>query len=172
MSITRQTPAPMALDVERTPDGDVVTMTGQLDEHVSLTALVDRLGDRVTIDLDGVRFINSVGVREWILFLAALAARGADVRLRSCSEPMVRQMNMVVEASGAAAVESFHAPFACDECSNELSLVIPVAPHRDELRAHKVPPQRCPSCGGALLFDDFPNRYLLFLESEHESERT
>ena len=94
----------------------------------------------------------------------ALNDRGAKVILRNCSEPMVHQMSMVVEARGAAEVESFHAPFLCDDCANERSMVLPVAPHLETLRARKVPTQKCPDCGGTMRFDDFPNRYLLFLD--------
>jgi anti-anti-sigma regulatory factor len=160
----KKTMGRLTVTVEKTSDGEVVSLSGEVDDQATLSDLADTLGKRVTVDLGGVRFINSVGVREWIVFLGALNERGAKVILRNCSEPMVHQMSMVVEARGAAEVESFHAPFLCDDCASERSLVLPVAPNLEALRARKVPTQKCPDCGGTMRFDDFPNRYLLFLD--------
>jgi anti-anti-sigma regulatory factor len=150
--------------VQHAPDGDVVVLQGEIDDQATLSDLADQLGKKVVIDLRGVRFINSVGVREWILFLGLLNDRGKKIVLRSCSEPMVHQMSMVVEARGSAEVESFCAPFLCDDCASEQSLVLDVKSNLADLKAKNVPPQKCPDCGGQMTFDDFPNRYLLFLD--------
>jgi anti-anti-sigma regulatory factor len=147
-----------------TVDGELVSLAGEVDDQATLSDLAGQLGARVIVDLKGIRFINSVGVREWIVFLGALAQRGASVVLRNCSEPMVHQMSMVVEARGSAEVESFCAPFLCDDCASERSLVLDVAANLTELKARRVPAQKCPDCGGTMRFDDFPNRYLLFLD--------
>jgi anti-anti-sigma regulatory factor len=163
-SATKKTIGRLTVSVERTGDGDLVTLVGEVDDQATLSDLATQLATRVVVDLGGVRFINSVGVREWIVFLGALADRGTKVVLRNCSEPMVHQMSMVVEARGSADVDSFHAPFLCDDCASERSLVIQVAANLETLKARKVPAQKCPDCGGTMHFDDFPNRYLLFLD--------
>lgn len=157
------TPVRHRAEISRTADAEVLTLGGDIDDDVQLVPLAAKLGRRVIIDLDGVTFINSVGVREWITLLDALATRNTDVTLRKVSEPMVRQMAMVTEASGATTIESFHAPYVCTACSEETSLVLPVAPHRAALVAHQPPRQPCPRCGGEMEFDEFPNRYLSFL---------
>jgi len=161
---TNQSLGRLEIGVSRTPDGDVLTLKGQLDDQATLSELLDQIGTHVIIDLGGIRFINSVGVREWIVFLGALVERGTRVVLRRCSEPMVHQMNMVVEAGAGAQVESFFAPFVCSGCGSEQSVAIQVALIKDQLLARTVPPQPCPDCGDSMRFDDFPNRYLLFLE--------
>ena len=144
-------------------EGTVLVVTGDVDDHTRLVALADQLGKQAIIDLGGVGFINSVGVREWITLLEALDQKGATVVLRNVSEPMVRQMTMVMEARGAAAVESFYAPYVCPGCGDERSLLIAVEPHRAELAAGTPPKQACPDCGAAMDFDEFPRRYLSFL---------
>lgn len=164
VALHKKTLGRLTATVDRGADADTVVLQGEIDDQSTLSELADQLGATVIIDLERVRFINSVGVREWIMFLGALAARGARVILRRCSEPMVHQMSMVVEARGAAEVESFCAPFLCDDCASERSLVLGVAQHLDDLRAKRVPSQKCPDCGGTMHFDDFPNRYLLFLD--------
>lgn len=161
---SKKTIGRMTAAVEHASGRDVLTLTGEIDDQATLSDLVDNLGSDVVIDLRGVRFINSVGVREWIVFLGGLTGGGTRVTLRNCSEPMVHQMSMVVEARGSADVESFCAPFLCDDCASERSLVIDVAANLDELKARRVPSQPCPDCGGTMRFDDFPNRYLLFLD--------
>jgi anti-anti-sigma regulatory factor len=161
---TNQNLGRLGINVAKTADGDVLTLKGQLDDQATLSELLAQLGTHVTIDLGGVRFINSVGVREWIVFLGALVERGTKIVLRNCSEPMVHQMNMVVEAGAGAEIESFFAPFVCSGCGSEQSVAIQVAPIRDQLKARVVPPQPCPDCGDSMRFDDFPNRYLLFLD--------
>jgi len=158
--VTKRTIGRLTASIE----DEVLSLVGEIDDQATLSDLIDQLGPRVVIDLRGVRFINSVGVREWIVFLGALDDRGKAVVLRNCSEPMVHQMSMVVEARGNAEVESFCAPFLCDDCASERSLVIDVAQNLGDLEARRVPAQKCPDCGGTMRFDDFPNRYLLFLD--------
>jgi anti-anti-sigma regulatory factor len=161
---SQQTMGRLDVRIDREGDTHLVVLVGQIDDQATLSEIVDRLGPKVVIDLAGVRFINSIGVREWIGLLRGLDDKQAKVALRNCSEPMVHQMNMVMEARGAATVESFHVPYVCDNCGGTVSQVLPVAPHAAELKARKVPTRPCPDCGGTMQFDDFPNRYLIFLD--------
>ena len=94
----------LTVTVDTQVDGELMTLAGEVDDQATLSDLTAQLGTKVIVDLKGVRFINSVGVREWIVFLGSLAERGASVVLRNCSEPMVHQMSMVVEARGEAEV--------------------------------------------------------------------
>lgn len=154
----------VTIAVDHKGDHDVVSIDGEMDDQATLSDLVSQLGKKVVVDLGAVRFINSVGVREWIIFLHALADRGAAVTLRACSQPMVHQMNMVVEARGAAEVESFQAPYLCESCAAEASITLDVADNKAAFHAFKMPTQTCADCGGTMQFDDFASRYLLFLD--------
>jgi anti-anti-sigma regulatory factor len=154
----------VTIAVDRGADADVVSIEGEMDDQATLSDLADQLGKKVVVDLGAVRFINSVGVREWIIFLRTMAERGTKVILRNASEPMVHQMNMVVEARGQAQVESFYAPYLCETCADERSVILDVAGHRAAFAAHKMPKETCPECGDEMVFDDFPARYLLFLD--------
>ena len=149
--------------IQQSADGDVLVLSGDIEDHTRLVGFAEQLGPRVIIDLGGIGFINSVGVREWITLLEALDKKGSKVMLRNISEPMVRQMTMVMEARGGAGVESFYAPYVCPACGDERSLLVSVAAHQAELAAGKPPAQACPDCGGTMDFDEFPNRYLAFL---------
>ncbi len=50
-----------------TPHGDALLLAGAIDESADLMALLPRAqGGRLALDLAGVTFINSLGVRDWI----------------------------------------------------------------------------------------------------------
>lgn len=147
----------------KSPEGDVLTIVGEIEDSTVLATFADSVGQRVIIDIGGVTFINSVGVREWVTLLDRLAAKGAKVTLRNVSEPMVRQMTMVIEARGEAKVESFHAPYVCSQCGEERALLINVNEQGEALTKLEPPKLPCPACGGEAEFDEFPNRYLSFL---------
>jgi len=140
----------------------VLTLSGQIDEFSRLGELASQLVPPLTIDLAGIRFINSIGVREWVRFLRVLCPLG-EVKLRRCSEPMVMQFNMIAGTLGKAEVESLLAPYECRACGLEESVELLVA--RDlALGLRSAPPERpCPRCGGQLSFADSPAHYLLFL---------
>ena len=154
-------PGSRRLTMTRVPDG--VALTGVIDEASFLAELLPSGPGRLRLDLAGVTFINSLGVREWIRFLANAAAAGVRIELARVSEPLIQQLNMILAARGQAEVLSFYAPYACDACGREESLLIELAQHRARLVAGEAPPAHCPECGAMMAFNDFPQRYFLFL---------
>jgi anti-anti-sigma regulatory factor len=144
--------------------GDALALVGSVDENADLVQLLAQAKDgRLVLDLGGITFINSLGVREWIRFLASAAGNGVKVQLIRVSEPLIQQLNMIVAARGQAEVVSFFAPYACDACGREESLLIDLAANRQRLAAGDPPPEKCPECGAVMAFNDFPQRYFLFL---------
>jgi anti-anti-sigma regulatory factor len=149
------------LTITRTEDA--IALDGVIDESSFLGELLPGGPGLLRLDLAGVTFINSLGVREWIRFLATAAQSGVKVELGRVSEPLIQQLNMIVAARGQAQVLSFFAPYACDACGREESLLIELAPHRARLARGEAPAARCPECGADMAFNDFPQRYFLFL---------
>lgn len=150
----------MSIDVQ----GDVLVVTGAIDESADPAALLGRARDgRLVLDLAGVTFINSLGVRDWIRMQAAAQRSGVAVELRRVAEPLVHQLNMIVATRGAARVTSFYAPYACDACGREDSLLIDAVAHARGLTQMTAPPMTCPDCGAEMAFNDFPERYFSFL---------
>jgi anti-anti-sigma regulatory factor len=147
-----------------TPQPGHLVIGGALDETSNLIDLVKRASSgKLTLDLAAVTFINSLGVRDWIRMQAAATEAGVAVELRSVSEPIVHQLNMIVATRGTSSVTSFYAPYACDACGREESrLIDAVATHAD-LAAMKPPPMTCPECSQPMAFNDFPERFFSFL---------
>jgi eukaryotic-like serine/threonine-protein kinase len=147
-----------------TEQGDSLALAGAIDESAALHDLLARApGGRLVLDLGAVTFINSLGVRDWIRMQAAAQRTGIAVELRRLSEPLVHQLNMIVAARGAAHVTSFFAPYACDACGREESLLIDAVANHDRLLRLDPPPMACPECGAQMAFNDFPERYFSFL---------
>jgi hypothetical protein len=141
-----------------------LALAGSLDETAGLLDLVGRArGGRLVLDLGGVTFINSLGVRDWIRMQAAAQKQRIAVELRRVAEPIVHQLNMIIATRGASQVSSFFAPYACDSCGREDSLLVDALAHHDTLVRLQAPPQKCSECGAAMAFNDFPERYFSFL---------
>ena len=146
------------------PGRHVLFFSGRIDEHTSLVKLAPSLHAPVVVDLEGVMFINSLGVRAWVEFLEVLRARGIPVTLARCSEAMVDQMNVIMEVRGHAKIDSFFAPYTCTVCGLESRGLLQLSAHGQALSQGRPPQLPCPSCRGAMSYDDIPARALLFLE--------
>jgi anti-anti-sigma regulatory factor len=143
--------------------GDVLLISGPIDESARLPELLSRgSGGRLVLDLSGVTFINSLGVRDWIRMQAAAQRGGITVELRRVAEPVIHQLNMIIATRGAR-VSSFFAPYACDGCGREESMLIDAIAHARGLAELAAPPMTCAECGAQMAFNDFPERYFSFL---------
>lgn len=150
------------LSIERSSPDELV-LSGVIDEHARLHEFISNQQRRLVLDLGDITFINSLGVRDWIRFLAKLAADRIELELVRVAEPLVHQFNMIVATRAGARVRSFFAPFACDTCGLETSICLEVAPHLQELRELRPPAVDCPTCKSPMAFNDFPERYFSFL---------
>lgn len=141
-----------------------LTLAGRIDDSSPLAGLVDQVrAAEIVIDTGGVVFINSIGVREWLRFCRALVQTGARIRLENVAEVLVTQLNLIPELRVGVTIESVQAPYACERCGAEVSQLIDVVRHAQELRANQPPVVACPECGGTLALADYPDRYFLFL---------
>jgi hypothetical protein len=144
--------------------GDALVLGGAIDEAAVLHELINRAANgRLTLDLANVTFINSLGVRDWIRMQAAAQKANLAVELRRVAEPLVHQLNMIIATRGNATVTSFFAPYACDACGREDSLLIDAIANAAGLVRLEPPQMTCPECGAPMAFNDFPERYFSFL---------
>jgi hypothetical protein len=144
--------------------GDVFVVGGSIDEHAQLAPLVRWTANGVlTLDLGGVLFINSLGVREWVRLQAA--AREAHVRLEllRVAEVLIHQLNIVPAARSASNVRSFFATYLCDSCGAEQDELIDVEGNRAALAALKAPAAACRVCKKPASLAEAPELYLSFL---------
>ena len=142
----------------RIENGKLV-LGGRFDDGITgLEILASRIAGDVVVDLEGVTFVNSIGMREWLRLVRALRERGT-VTLERVADVLMAQMNLIPELAGVHIV-SFHAQYACPACGAEAAPLIDAVANLPALRRMEVPPQPCPECGAAMELAEFPERYL------------
>jgi ABC-type transporter Mla MlaB component len=150
-------PAPLSWEIEHAGGTARVTLVGDITEQSNLRALLAQLSTPVTLNLSGIRRINSAGLREWIDFAEALRQKVNRVVLDRCSVAFVHQLNMIEGFSGGAVIQSVFAPYFCGACSSEHSELVDLSGASVTL----ADTMTCPKCGGSMEFDDVPE-YLSF----------
>ncbi|MBL0220146.1 MAG: hypothetical protein IPQ07_40540 [Myxococcales bacterium] len=144
--------------------GDHLVLTGAIDETARLAELVAEAVDgKLALDLGGITFINSIGVREWVRLQAGAAEAKIQLELRRVAEVLIHQLNIVPAARGASTVTSFFASYLCEYCDDQHPSLIDIESHRAELARMQPPPMRCPSCTKAMAFCDPAELYFSFL---------
>lgn len=141
-----------------------VRLDGILDEHNGLAQLTTALGagEHLLIDLGGVKRINSVGVRDWVLWLRALRGRWKELTLFDCPPPVMNEVNFVKNFAEGARITTFGAPLFCGLCQKEETRVLDAyalkaAPRRE------LPSFACGKSGCQNALDDDEEGYLGFL---------
>jgi DNA-binding response OmpR family regulator len=139
-----------------------VVLRGDFTEATRFDELIPAMVGRIVFDMAQVTYMNSLGVRAWCEFLRQARIQGYE--FHACSVPFILQASMVRDVVGRGTVTSFFAPFHCIGCDHQEERLLQSAAI---LASNLEPPVfKCPSCGGALEFDDLPERYFAFLEDE------
>jgi hypothetical protein len=140
----------------------LVELRGEIDENADFSELSQTLYGDVELELATISRINSCGVREWVNFIRNLP-RVRSLCFAQCSPPVVMQLNTIYNFRGRARVISFLAPYICEACHIDEYKLLDVAEHFPEPVQPHVPTFRCRRCGGVMMFDELPERYLSFL---------
>lgn len=132
-----------------------VNLRGVITEAVELNADGIPAGRPVLIDAGEIRHMNSLGVRNWILFLDAICAKAPSVALDRITPIMVFTASMISTFLSRATVRSYASPWACDECDHAATLLHGV---QDELPV-SIP---CAKCQSPMAFDSDLDSYQTF----------
>ena len=139
-----------------------VVLRGDFTEATRFDELLPAMVGRIVFDMAQVTYMNSLGVRAWCEFLRQARIQGYE--FHACSMPFVLQASMVRDVIGRGTVTSFFAPFHCIACDHQEERLLQSAAI---LASNLEPPVfKCPNCGGALEFDDLPERYFAFLQQD------
>ena len=139
----------------------VMMMDGTVDESFDPSAEIsDELKD-FEVDCSGIRRINSIGVKKWIMYFSERRAQGAKIAFYSLSPALVEQANLISNFIPHADIVSVALPFRCKSCGSDIVLV------KDKLSCLGVDLEfsnwACPSCTEVNLeFDDIASDYLTF----------
>jgi hypothetical protein len=116
-------------------------------------------GERIVLNLQRVRYINSAGSKRFLHFLDELRARAA-IEAELCSPAMVKLLNMVPLFARYMQVRSMVVPTECPSCehASELRLKLPDGGARPE-----IPRTACEECGTTMQLEEPEERYFAFL---------
>lgn len=150
------------------PDRDTFTMeqrdrqtrlSGVIDEHADLTFLGRLSGPQVTMNLRGIRRINSYGVRAWLEQIRKVPA-GVAIEFVEVPPQIVDQINMVHGFIGGGRISSFYVPYTCEKCEAYEERLV----QTDQCRKQEdLPKAQCAACGAIMEVDDVEEQYLQIL---------
>jgi len=142
----------MNYKIQHGAEVSVITLEGDINEEIreSLDEIEKELKSKqVVFDCEGVRKINSIGVRDWMLSLGRLANRCA-VSFVNCPEVFVDMAVMVPTFTRGRPIRSFYATYVCEDCAVERTLLVEIKAGQAVLPGDCV----CAKCGGKLMPDE------------------
>jgi hypothetical protein len=148
-------------EISTAGDATLVRVVGMLDEHFPGFGDLS-LARTIVIDVSGIRFITSFGVRQWLRAMSSLPAH-AHVYLTGCQRIFVEQLNMILNFGGRGQILTLLAPYRCTGCGNESDEVIDAVQHGKYVVAGQLPEMTCRKCNGRLSLDEMPETYFACL---------
>ena len=154
----------MSFSVAQTAEGSriLLSLKGSVDEDAVFTPPKITPGAAVTLDLEDVTAINSVGIREWIKWVKAFPAV-TELAVRRCPKVIVDQINMVAGFLPAGTVvQSFYVPYYADESGTEKMVLFENG--REFVPGRVTPPEDVKDEAGTLMeMDVIEAKYFKFL---------
>lgn len=164
-----------AAKVTTSKEGDVLRahVSGYVGENSGLFDLNVQGSKKVVIDLSGVNYINSVGVKNWITWTGRMP-KNIPIEFENCPALIVNQVNMVagfIPKTGS--VESLFAPFICEDCSVEENHLLRRGADYDYAQGNapyslNLPEHLCPKCGKPMELDALEMKFFAFLKTPPE----
>ena len=90
-------------------------LEGPISEKTELFSHDVRKAKTLTIDMQRITFINSIGVKNWIMWMMSVP-HSCKIELRNCPFVIISQINMVQGfLPKSARVQSFYAPYVNED---------------------------------------------------------
>lgn len=151
------------LEINLAQDGGTlkVKLKGEIDEDIDFSQSNLSGASQIHFDLEGVRSINSCGIREWIKWLST--AKTAQIQFMNCPKIIVDQINMVDSfLPQNAQVMSFYVPYFNEDTGEEKNILFKrdVEFSKDNLKAPVVKDSK----GNDMEMDVIESKYFKFLK--------
>ncbi|MGK5095082.1 hypothetical protein WDW89_24115 [Deltaproteobacteria bacterium TL4] len=113
--------------VEKNDTIITVALNGIINEEFDYKQLANELKEAnvetLRLNLQNIRRINSMGIREWFNFLKEVAWSGSVV-LSECSLIFTEVLSQIEEMGHGSTIESCYLPVWCNDCEEEFELRI------------------------------------------------
>lgn len=136
-------------------------LSGRIDENADLDRAFSNVMPHLVLDLEGIKMINSWGVRKWILAMKEIP-QGTEIEYEKCSPRIVEQVNYVSNFLRPGKMNSFLAPYYCLQCKKEMNITL-IPEEFQKGPSLRAPQQNCPDCQSPLEFNDLEEEYFSFL---------
>lgn len=151
--------------LKKIDDNLLIEISGSIDEEVTLSSDVLQGAKALIFDFNGVKSINSCGIREWIKWLSPYPQ--TKVVYRRCPKIIVDQINMVdgfLPSTGK--VESFYVPYYSDAAGEEKQILFSIGKEFDESGAIHLPNAVVDSKNEPMELDVIESKYFRFLQKK------
>lgn len=127
-----------------------ITLAGPINEEAKavLSPLLAQAGKKVVLDLSGVTYLNSCGIRDWSYFLKALKT-DREIVFDRLTDEVVRTMNMVTNFYYRLPVRSVYRAYGCEHCGHEQVEQFSEGADYQKGAVPATAPRACKSCGKA-----------------------
>lgn len=100
----------------------IAILSGQIDESFPSELFAIKYEQSVVINLEQIKMINSLGIREWIKFVAVLSQ--SQVELQKCPKIFIDQVNMVQGfITPNFKIMSFYVPYFNEDANIEKNVL-------------------------------------------------
>lgn len=148
--------------IENQGDTAVVTLNGSIDEDVDLNTINLSQMSKFELNLEGLKAINSCGIREWIKWLSQYGK--SEIVFSNCPKVIVDQINMVDGfLPQNAKVKSFYVPYYNDDAGSEKNVLFKLGKEFSDGQIHP-PEQVLDEDGQPMEMDVIESKYFKFIK--------
>ena len=158
------------MNVKKTDNSLEITLDGAVGEGSPLFLQDVRGLTQISMDLEKMTYINSVGVKAWIQWTMRIPAT-CKFTLKNLPIMMINQASTVLGfLPKHAVIESFFAPFVCPKCNAESNALLSKGKEYDYPQAGgakliNLPTLPCPKCRADMEADFTTAKTFAFLDS-------
>lgn len=138
-----------------------IELSGAIDQTFDLEKAIGTNFKKIKVNVHGIRRINSLGCREWLVYFHKLRCEGVIIEIYGIPSVMTNQINFISEFILKEEICSVVVPYHCDQCSADITKEYTII----ELQqlAQKVAEISCPKCHSPAYFDEIFEDYFAFL---------
>jgi len=157
------------MEVKVTGTKHELFLEGPISEKTTIYDYNLKNATEVVLDMQKVTFINSIGVKNWILWTMRVPDV-ASITLLNCPFVIVNQASMVQGFLPVRArIHSFYAPFVCPDCGAEHVEKLFMGKHyhyvgSEKGRSIELPIINCPKCKAEMEADFIEAKTFAFLD--------
>jgi hypothetical protein len=115
--------AAFSTSIGTSPNGSTIVLSGYLNELATLPSM--KKEQKLTIDLDAIIGLNSIGTRKWCLWIAECSNLYEKIALENCPVIFVKTFNQITDSlTDKCLVNSVKIPFYSDAIDERKMVVL------------------------------------------------